>query len=725
MNQEELLRLAAPVRKFLNGKSVTRNTVLAAYLRSQGLPITGRIWEVAIAAVDAGLGFEEAVAQASRLTGEKHSRAAGSRSDQASDHSTLSALEREHRRADLKYSRREGRARRAPLWLPSLPGGNPTFEWYSDRFSPGSLVADGARKLLGTPRFEIHEVLVRETAQNSWDAGRDASEIDFTLNLRQITGPEYRYLADAVISTKPPRTGLDRLNQQDSMWVLEIHDRGTIGLGGPVRNDKEPKAEESTDFIDFVFNIGAPRDIELGGGTYGFGKTISYIASSVGTVIIWSQVEESGRYKQRLIGSTIGGVFNDNGYRYTGRHWCGKIVDGNRIEPLQDSEARAAGEVLFSKPFEVGETGTSLLILDPLREGENPQDVVEKLARAVQKNLWPKLLEDQTGRLRMNIRVELDGDPVDIGRVEAHPKLQGYAAALRAVRAAQEEGVESDPSWIYPIEVVPIEQGRPKTTLGHLALTRFPISRGDQDVTHSVALMRHRAELVVKYLEFKPLDATGFQWAGVFKPLSHVDDAFALAEPPAHDDWVPASIQDRTKKSHVNVALRRIRDAVQEYLSFGPRTSDSHGQLQSSVVAGNALAALVGGGGAGAGASKRSPGRVRRVQSRRRGRRPRVRITQQEILEGSTAHWVRHVVTVIVESPVAASINVDAELRVGVDGASQEDSGAMRLLGWYDQDSEKVSDSTDTFFRDGDIQRFEFESRADLAIDIAFKVKDS
>ena len=29
----------------------------------------------------------------------------------------------------------------------------------------------------------------------------------------------------------------------------------------------------------------------LGGGTYGFGKTISYVASSVGTILIWSRCE--------------------------------------------------------------------------------------------------------------------------------------------------------------------------------------------------------------------------------------------------------------------------------------------------------------------------------------------------------------------------------------------------------------------------------------------------
>ena len=79
--------------------------------------------------------------------------------------------------------------------------------------------------------------------------------------------------------------------------------------------------------------------------------------------------------------------------------------------------------------------------------------------------------------------------------------------------------------------------------------------------------MRHQAELVVRNFERQELDVEGFQWTGVFKPVADVDDSFALAEPPAHDDWVPQAIQDKSKRSEVRVALIRIREAADTYLS--------------------------------------------------------------------------------------------------------------------------------------------------------------
>ena len=40
-------RALAPVREYFSGREVNVNTVLAAYLRSRGLPVSGQPWEAA------------------------------------------------------------------------------------------------------------------------------------------------------------------------------------------------------------------------------------------------------------------------------------------------------------------------------------------------------------------------------------------------------------------------------------------------------------------------------------------------------------------------------------------------------------------------------------------------------------------------------------------------------------------------------------------------------
>src|SRR6185437_5670060 len=132
-------------------------------------------------------------------------------------------------------------------------------------------------------------------------------------------------------------------------------------------------AGANTDFIDLVFNIGAPRNAHLGGGTYGFGKTASYVISSVGTVLIWSRCEGSSVLEHRLIGSAIGEGFNMGGMRFTGRHWWGNVVASEgRVEPAVRDVAQELGEAVFATPFDRDVTGTSILILDPQLDGNSP-----------------------------------------------------------------------------------------------------------------------------------------------------------------------------------------------------------------------------------------------------------------------------------------------------------------------------------------------------------------
>jgi hypothetical protein len=65
ITERELHEALAPVKSHFHGSKVTPGTVLAAYLRAAGMSAGGDDWQLAKAAFDAGMSFDEAVEQAS------------------------------------------------------------------------------------------------------------------------------------------------------------------------------------------------------------------------------------------------------------------------------------------------------------------------------------------------------------------------------------------------------------------------------------------------------------------------------------------------------------------------------------------------------------------------------------------------------------------------------------------------------------------------------------
>jgi len=68
-------------------------------------------------------------------------------------------------------------------------------------------------------------------------------------------------------------------------------------------------------------------------------------------------------------------------------------------------------------------------------------------------------------------------------------------------------------------------------------------------------------ELVVKYLRGAPYPDSLHEWAGVFvcSAESEVEEAFAQAEPPTHDDWAPDNLPKGKQQTMVRVGMRALR----------------------------------------------------------------------------------------------------------------------------------------------------------------------
>lgn len=769
MTSNDLKRAVEPVRSYHHATEPTVNTVLAAYLRSQGMPANGAAWAVAKKALGDGLDFVSAVAVA-----------AGSLSDQrrVSDSPTAPAEHRTQTSGATVWrpplSPETNHAPRTPPTAPqagpspgltspnqvtALPGrpappaegdrsalgrppsagapaqpsmrlrGDssgltgeplPTLEWFPKVYGPGDIDGTGTSKLLGTPHVPLSTVLVRETAQNSWDARLGTgAPVHFSLHLRRLSDTERHALASHVLTGDGPKLGLSEALQRPDLWVLEVSDRGTKGLGGPVRNDEEPELGVPTNYIDLVLNVGAPRDVHLGGGTYGFGKTVSYRVSGSGSVVIWSRSREGaeGEIEDRLIGSAIGSSFARSGLRYTGRHWWGVVKDNNqRVEPVVGKAAAALASRVFQSTFNDAQTGTSLMIVDPDLGGENRSEDAQRLADAVLWNLWPKMVKDHDGAVPMNIELLFDGTPFPLPDIESHPAISGYVDCLQLVRATQQEFTYTPR---FNTEVFEIRSHRPIELLGHLAISRYSfdprattpteIAPYVADSSH-VALMRNEAELVVKYDQGPSLDTEGLQWAGVFKPTADVDDAFASAEPPAHDDWIPNAIEERADKLRVNVGLRRVREQVKEFLAPAAAQDRDGGPRRSTAALADSLSRLVGG--------VRGSAPSQRKASTSRKSSPKATAKILQVVRGEAVDGWRELLIRVSVNDAEKPVTVVAKAGIGVEGTVIEDDSQVEVLGWSSSGEEGVLDADAPQLRNQDEAWLLIRARHDVAVEI-------
>jgi hypothetical protein len=361
------------------------------------------------------------------------------------------------------------------------------------------------------------------------------SDDDFPLR-RLLRGPAFRYLA--------------------------VSDRGTTGLGGPTRSDV-PAPPGERDWLSFVLNSGEARDSGGGGGTYGYGKGVFYLAARGGAVIIHTRFVEAGQLRTRLIGSMLWKSFVRDEVPHTGRHFWGHRKDAH-CEPLEDAAAEEVAAGLYLPPFDGEDTGTTVVVLDPvfpdptMPEEEAgpmaPADAAGYLAEAAAWNLWPLMMKDR--RERLEIQVSLDGSPVRVPSPEDDPVLAAFADAHRIMRS--EEGQE-------------VRCGRPRKLLGRFgAKTTFgPATEahaarelGVEGAPHHTAVMRG-PELVVRYVPGPDTMNPHVGYAAVMKATDDLDEVFAEAEPPTHDAWIDSQLHGE-RATFVRVTHKRIRELMDE-----------------------------------------------------------------------------------------------------------------------------------------------------------------
>lgn len=435
---------------------------------------------------------------------------------------------------------------------------------HSEPYGSTGNIGENFRRLLGAPTLDALQTVVRESVQNIADAAQLGSGPEIEIRIRTLTDEQVRCLKEHVLTDLPAqadsRGQLSEFLSRSAPIVMEICDFGTTGLGGPTRADRIPVDAKRTDFVDFLRNIGTPRDTQHGGGTYGFGKVALYRVSRCSTILVDTLPADGS--PRRLMGCHIGASFEvpDAGMRrrFTGRHWFGvpDPVDGI-ADPAVGPDAEALAQAVGFLPRSTGRTGTSIMILDFDTEGETVEDAGQRVIETLLWNFWPRMMSDTPDARRFRCSIEAEGKRLSVPLPEDVPPLDLFAKAMRGARSGSGNDIRQ------------IASQRPIRQLGRLAVEkglrspRRPLVAADSllpAASHHIALMRP-VELVVKYLEGNPLPEERLEWAGVFlvNDDDEIERAFADAEPPAHDDWIPDNLPRGHSKTYVNVALQRLK----------------------------------------------------------------------------------------------------------------------------------------------------------------------
>ena len=485
----------------------------------------------------------------------------------------------------------------------------------------GNISAEGASKLLGRPSLSPLELLLRETLQNSWDAsiGEKNAVPSFKIRVRNLNETE-KLKFQSFFSELPPdeanesvNKGLKRFFNKPNQIVLEICDFGTRGLGGPFSASESLSDLESNDFVNFVKNIGSPRDIQLGGGTYGFGKSSLFKMSKCNTVLIETLTRNKNKTQNRMIGYALGSEFNYKGKRFTGRHWWGtkseSLEEPNSVDPLIDDAAKIyAKEMGLMTRLNSIRTGTSLIILDPNLEDlednndenqlaiERPEEndlLCKKLMIRIQEILlwhaWPKFTPNEDENVPMKCTISIFGNTKNLPDPRYISPFNLLTTSLNKARKKEDE----------------IFSQRPKKLLGYVGVQKFSYESeadprfrkllGEEslipDKLSHFALLRP-AELVVKYIS-RTLEEGQPQWGGVFicNNDSEIEQSFARSEPPSHDDWNPQSLENNYQRTYVNQALTKIKEKIKILSGIN---SIENQEENDSLFEGDSLAKLAG-----------------------------------------------------------------------------------------------------------------------------------
>ncbi|HJL19748.1 MAG TPA: hypothetical protein RMH99_29060 [Sandaracinaceae bacterium LLY-WYZ-13_1] len=434
------------------------------------------------------------------------------------------------------------------------------------------------------------ESLVREVIQNANDQAISWPRVAF--RLRELRGEALARYLDALRwdTLRPHLEGaaeargggslgafLTELEERGRLLVLDVEDRGTVGLTGA---ESEGDSHFRALCKDTLYSHKAS---ESAGGSYGLGKSVLWTFSGISTVLFNSELMETrpGQVSPRLIGRAELPSHAAAERWYTGSGWFGrarKVDRGLRAESVWAEEAESRARTLhLARPRE--QPGTTIQIVgfrDPTREDETAEALGARIAGASVRYFWPAMAS------RRGLRVRVGDDEID---VDAHREVAPFVRCLRELdRAGTSLERPGDVARrTLPIDVPARRDGSPAVT-GHVDLVVRLASdreRGDPRANH-VAMFRGPG-MVVRYWDRRGLTVgmRAFHAVLLAGEARHgrrataedraIEQFLRAAEPPGHDEWRRTPALREAYKPGWGTSLerfhRRVTEALRELLA--------------------------------------------------------------------------------------------------------------------------------------------------------------
>lgn len=558
------------------------------------------------------------------------------------------------------------------------------FQLVSERYGRlGNDAGDAAASVVEGVGLLQHEVLLRESIQNSWDHRlvEATSPIRFRAHARILTKAQHKQMRKIFDEIPPVLAGLKKSLVSDSpLEILTIEDAGCLGLGGNLTPDDPDVSESNVGWKNFVFNSGKTPFRQIGGGFFGFGKAVFFASSLHGTCIVYTQtrLEKTGQIECRLIAKALTPATEQG----TGRHWWG-IADGDGgVLPILGAEAKSIANQLGISSLAADQTGTSVTVLSPNLGDLAHSNLAEALKEAAIKWAWPLMTPRQDGLPRVEFEFSQNGSALGKVDVRDHPIYGRFVGPFLAA-------TEGPPRFgnIQVSEVTPA-RSREKVAIGRLAFAKSlaePGRSATPDLANHIALMR-KPLLVVAY-ERVNRDQIGNDVAGVFVASDPFDEIFARAEPVAHDAWKEAKLNGQGLAFNPVKLLRTyLRTQFPEFeFEVSPGEGPDAGASGAGIVAnarklGELLTGLVGTGPSGPGGGSRP--RSRSPFTLKLDPRPQLQVSDADVV----SVFVISAVSNSSENPDAFMLRTD--VRVLIDDGNSESTDEVdedrrpEILGW-------------------------------------------
>lgn len=214
------------------------------------------------------------------------------------------------------------------------------------------------------------------------------------------------------------------------------------------------------------------------------------------------------------------------------------------------------------RSFKPEETGTRVVVIDPLLDELTPAEASTYLAETIAWHLWPKMIDTDGVPAGMRFSVTCDGIDYPVPNPREIRPLSMFVAAYEKMKgpAGSELSCKSPKRYLGRL-------GLEKRIMPPLEPSRASRMVDIEDIVHHVCLMRP-AELVVTYRPGPKPPSVNQGYAGVFRADEAMDEIYAKAEPPTHDAWNPRSLE-KPESTFVQTTFRRISEALDNLLSLG------------------------------------------------------------------------------------------------------------------------------------------------------------